>query len=130
MHNKKHWVYEETETKDTNSEALTHLKNDEVVLSTYAQGDAGGKEHTGPRRRRIRCWVDPGLGRSPGGRHCNPLWYSCLENPMDRGDWRATVHGVAESDTLKQVSATQIYMLNDQDIYKLSINEALYLEEN
>ena len=35
----------------------------------------------------------PGLGRSPGGGHGNPLQYSCLENPMDRGAWRATVHG-------------------------------------
>ena len=33
----------------------------------------------------------PGLGRSPGGRACNPLQYSCLENPMDRGAWRAIV---------------------------------------
>ena len=40
-----------------------------------------------------------GLGRSPGGGHGNPLQYSCLENPMDRGTWWATVHGVAESDT-------------------------------
>ena len=41
----------------------------------------------------------PGLGRSPGGGHGNPLQYSCLENPMDRGAWWATVHGVAESWT-------------------------------
>ena len=41
----------------------------------------------------------PGSGRSPGGRHGNPLQYSCLENPMDRGAWRATVHGVAKSWT-------------------------------
>ena len=39
----------------------------------------------------------PGLGRSPGGRHGNPLQYSCLENSMDRGAWRATVHRVAQS---------------------------------
>ena len=37
-----------------------------------------------------------GSGRSPGGGHGNPLQYSCLENPMDRGAWQATVHG-AES---------------------------------
>ena len=37
-------------------------------------------------------------GRSPGGGNGNPLQYSCLGNPMDRGAWRATVHGVAESD--------------------------------
>ena len=34
----------------------------------------------------------PGSGRSPGGGHGNPLQYSCLENPMDRGAWQATVH--------------------------------------
>ena len=42
----------------------------------------------------------PGSGRSPGGGHGNPLQYSCLENPMDRGAWWATVHGVAKSQTL------------------------------
>ena len=42
----------------------------------------------------------PGPGRSPGEGHGNPLQYSCWENPMDRGTWWATVHGVAkESDT-------------------------------
>ena len=40
----------------------------------------------------------PELGRSPGEGNDNPLQYPCLENPMDRGAWRATVHGVAESD--------------------------------
>ena len=39
----------------------------------------------------------PGSGRSPGEGHGNPLQYSCLENPMDRGAWRATGHGVAKS---------------------------------
>ena len=38
-----------------------------------------------------------GLERAPGGGHCNPLQYSWLENPMDRGAWGATVHGVAKS---------------------------------
>ena len=41
----------------------------------------------------------PELGRSPGGGHGNPLQYSYLENPMDRGAWQATVHGVAKSRT-------------------------------
>ena len=40
-----------------------------------------------------------GLGRSPGGGHGNPLLYSCLENPMDRGAWQATVHRVAKNQT-------------------------------
>ena len=40
-----------------------------------------------------------GSGRSPEGRHGNPLQYSCLENPMNRETWWATVHGVAKSWT-------------------------------
>ena len=47
----------------------------------------------------------PGLGRSPGGGNGNPLQYSCLENPMDRGAWQATVHRVAKSRTwMKRLS--------------------------
>ena len=41
----------------------------------------------------------PGLGRFPGEGNGNPLQYSCLENPMDRGAWWATVHGVSKSRT-------------------------------
>jgi len=41
----------------------------------------------------------PGLGRSPGEGNGHPLQYSCLGNPMDRGAWRATVHGFAKSWT-------------------------------
>ena len=42
----------------------------------------------------------PGLGRCPGGWHGNPLQYSCLENPMDKGAWQATVCWVSKSQTL------------------------------
>ena len=41
----------------------------------------------------------PGSGRCPGGGHGSPLQYSCLENPMDRGAWQATVHSVPKSQT-------------------------------
>ena len=41
----------------------------------------------------------PGSGRSPGGGHSNPLQYSRLENPMDRGPWQDIGHGVAKSQT-------------------------------
>ena len=54
----------------------------------------------------------PGWGRSPGGGHGNPLKYSCLENPMDRGAWWATVQRVTMSRTqLKRLSLhTRIYI--------------------
>ena len=50
----------------------------------------------------------PGLGRSPGGEHGNPLFYSCLENPMDGGVWQASVHRVAQSrqTQLRQLSGS------------------------
>ena len=50
----------------------------------------------------------PGLGRFPGEGSDNLLQYSCLENSMDRGDWRATVHGVAKSQTQLRDSHTTI----------------------
>ena len=48
----------------------------------------------------------PGSGRSPGGGNDNPLQYSCLENPMDRGPWQATVHGTAKSQIQLSDSVT------------------------
>ena len=42
---------------------------------------------------------NPGLGRSPGEGHDNPLQYSCLENPIDKGAWRDTAHRVPNSQT-------------------------------
>ena len=44
----------------------------------------------------------PGSGRSPGGGHGNPLYYTCQENLMDRGAWRAMVHRVTESDMTEE----------------------------
>ena len=54
----------------------------------------------------------PRSGRSPGGGHGNPLQYFCLENPMDRGAWWATVHGVAKS----QSDCSNLARI-DRDIY-------------
>ena len=53
----------------------------------------------------------PGSGRSPLEGNGNPLQCSCLENPMDRGAWRATVHGVAESQTDLVTEHTHTYTL-------------------
>ena len=51
-----------------------------------------------PANADVRDWGSiPGSERSPGGGHGNPLQYSCLENPMDRGAWWATVHGVTKN---------------------------------
>ena len=50
----------------------------------------------------------PGLGRSPGDGNVNPLQYSCLENPMDRGTWWATVHRIAKSRTWMQQLSTHV----------------------
>ena len=58
--------------------------------------DTNGKE---PACQCRRCEFDSWVGKIPWRRHGNPLQYSCLENPMDRGTWWATVHGVAESWT-------------------------------
>jgi len=54
--------------------------------------------------------LTPGSGRSPGGGHGNTLQDSCLENPMNRGTWRALVHSVAKSRTiLKQLSTHTLF---------------------
>ena len=74
---------------------LSHQGSPKVVLVVKKNLLAGDVRDTG---------LIPGLGRSPGGGHGNLLQYSCLENPMDRGAWRATVPGVTESDTTEATS--------------------------
>ena len=59
-------------------------------------GDSGGKESA---FNAGDAGSVPGLGRFPGGGHGNLLQYSCLENPMDRGAWWATVHRVTKNQT-------------------------------
>ena len=64
-------------------------------------------------------WVGTihGLGRSPGEGNGNPLQYSCLENPMDRGDWRTTVHGVAESDVTEWLTFPLAFIYSPTEDY-------------
>ena len=62
-------------------------------------GGASGKEPAYQCRDIRDAGSTPESGRSPGGGHGKPLQYSCLENPMDRGAWWATVYGVTQSWT-------------------------------
>ena len=62
---------------------------------TYSIGFTGGSDSKESACNAGDLGLIPGLGRSPGGGHDNPVQYSCLENPMGRGAWWATVHRVA-----------------------------------
>ena len=62
-------------------------------------GSASGREHTCQCRRYKRHGFRAWVRETPGEGHGKPLQYSCLENPMDRGAWQATVHGVTKSWT-------------------------------
>ena len=76
---------------------LKYIDNLWRILGLYYLGFPGssnGKESD--REAGDMCSI-PGLGRFPGEGNSNPLQYSCLENPLDRGFWWATVHGVAKS---------------------------------
>ena len=75
------------------------LSNYPQILSEGFPGDSVGKESACNARDTGDLGVIPGLGRSTGEEHGNPLQYSCLENPMDRGVWQATDHGVTKNWT-------------------------------
>ena len=71
------------------------LKGKEFACNTGVTGDMG---------------LIPELGRSPGGGHGNPVQYSCLENPIYRRAWWATVHRVPKSWTQQKQLSTHAYM--------------------
>ena len=60
-------------------------------MSTHVTGGARGKEPSTNAGGLRDVGSIPGSGRSPGGEHSNPLHYSCLENPMDRGAWQGSM---------------------------------------
>ena len=62
----------------------------------------------------------PGSGGSPGGGHGNPLQYSCLENPMDRGAWGATIHRISKSQTQLKRLSTHAPISNKKALHKTS----------
>ena len=75
----------------------------QVWTTACFPGDTSSQEPTCQCRRHRDVGLIPGLGRSPGGGRGNPLQHCCLENPMDRGAWRATV-----SQKVFQKSWTQL----------------------
>ena len=76
--------------------SVSHGASQVVLEVNNPSASAGDTRDTG---------LTPDSGRSPGGGNGNPLQYSCLENPMDRGAWQAMVYRVAKSRTrLKQLS--------------------------
>ena len=75
----------------------------------------------------------PGLGRSPSIGNSNPLQYSCLENPTDRGAWQATVYRAAKSQTRLKKRSTHLEASNNRNIllsynsgsqFKIGLNQA------
>ena len=76
-----------------------------VLVVRNLPANAGDKKDTG---------LAPGLGRSLGGEHSHPLWYSYLENSMDRGAWQATVHRVTKSQTWLKLLSTHTFSFRPQ----------------
>ena len=88
------WIWTLWGCKESDmTERLTQYQGD------YNMGFPRGSEVKASARNAGDLGSNPGLGRSPRGGNGNPLQYSCLENPMDRGAWRATVYGIAKSWT-------------------------------
>ena len=75
-----------------------HVEGTPKIVNTDP-GFPGGSAVKNPPVSAGDMGLIPGSGRSPGGGNGNPLQYSCLENPMDRGAWPARVHGVAKNWT-------------------------------
>ena len=70
---------------------------------TFLKRASGGSEVKASAHNAGDLGLIPGSGRSSGEGNGNPLQYSCLENPMDGGDWWVIIHRVAESDTTEQL---------------------------
>ena len=109
------------------SEAVWMLRSHSIIEAMWGfPGGSDGKESACNSRDPGSI---PGSGRSPGGGHGNPLQYSCLENPMDRGVWWATVHRVTHSQTrLKRLSThSRLHSLHKQnnEVWTLQLSKQL-----
>jgi len=84
----KHWIWPTATYTHTHSHSHIH---------TYIYvGFPGGSWVKNPTANARDISLIPELGRSPGGGNVNPLQYPCLENPMDRGAWQATLYGITQ----------------------------------
>ena len=87
-----------------------------IMLLFTLLGFPGGSEIKVPVCNAGDLGLIPGSGRFPGEGNGTPLQYSCLENPMDRGAWWVTVHGVAKSRTrLSDFTFTFIHYITDRN---------------
>ena len=96
-----------------NLNACGQLKGlSKVLFSNFGfPGGASGKESACQCRKHRDVGSIPGLGRSPGRDNGNPLQYSCLENCTNRGNWRATVPGIAKSQTWLSAHAHRCHLM-------------------
>ena len=83
-----------------------HPHNRKKQISLVYQGGSSGKEPACQCRRLRDVGSISGSGRTPGGGHGNPLHYSYLENPMDRGAWWAQVHRITKRRTTEATERT------------------------
>ena len=96
------WTEEPRGLQSIGSQSRTRLSD---FTSLLHLGGASGKESACQCRRHRELASIPGLGRFPGGGHGNPPQYACLENPMDRGAWRATIYQVTKSQDMTLAAA-------------------------
>ena len=87
------------ENDDTNSLQAQKCYRSPLSWTVTLEGFPGGTVVKNPTDNAGDMDSIPGLGRSPGEGNGDSLQYSCLGNPMDRGAWQGTVHGVAKSKT-------------------------------
>ena len=92
------------ESSESKRKDQFQLRDSGCFISIASQGLPGGSDSKDSACNDRDLGLIPELGRSPGRGHGNPLQYSCLENPTERGAWQATVHRVTELDTTGRLS--------------------------
>ena len=105
-HTQSLWTQSNVELESVNVVSLAFV----CVYSFLGGGFSGGSVIKNPPAEAEGTSLIPGLGRSPGEGNGNPLQYSCLGNPMDRGAWWATVHRVTKNQTRLNIHTHNILL--------------------